>query len=141
MAKAKTRPTRVSPVSYVKAIRDPVRRKDCHTLMSIMKKATRTAPKMWGSAIVGFGQYHYRYQSGHEGNCFIIGFAPRSHAITLYVSGGLEPFREILRNLGPHKKGGSCLHLKSLEDVDVPTLTTLLTKAAKRRPTYATAGS
>jgi hypothetical protein len=109
--------------------------------MALMKKATKSAPKMWGSAIVGFGQYHYRYPSGNEGDCFVIGFAPRSNAITLYITSGLEPFRGILRNLGPHKKGGSCLHLKSLEDVDVPTLTTLLTKATKRRPTFATAGS
>jgi Domain of unknown function (DU1801) len=138
VAKAKTRPTRVSAVSYLKAISDPARRKDCLTLLSLMKKATRTAPRMWGSSIVGFGQYHYRYQSGHEGDCFVIGFAPRSSAITLYISAGLDPFRETLRKLGPHKRGKGCLHLKSLEEIDVPTLTSLLTKAANQLPASAT---
>ena len=96
---------------------------------------------MWGASIVGFGSYHYRYASGQEGDSCVIGFSPRKAALTLYLSAGLEPFEGILEELGPHKIGKGCLYIRRLEDVDVPTLTTLLKKAAATRPRSATSVS
>ena len=139
MATAKTKPSALSVEAFVKAIADPQRRKDCVTLIGLMKKATGSKPKTWGTSIVGFGEYHYRYASGHEGDMCLLGFSPRKQALSLYCCAGLEEFKDLLGRLGKHKTGKGCLYIKSLEDVDLPTLTTLLEKAARRKPPGATA--
>jgi hypothetical protein len=134
----KTKPTPASVDSFLQSIGDPKRRQDCLTLVELMKKASGTEPKMWGTSIVGFGAYHYRYASGHEGDTCVIGFSPRKEALTLYLGWGLEPFQEILQRLGKHKHGKGCLYIRSLEDVDLSALAALLKKAASHRPTHAT---
>lgn len=137
----KTRPSTRSVEDFVKAIGDPKRRKDCATLVELMKKASKSEPKMWGPSIVGFGMYHYRYASGHEGDSCILGFASRKDALTLYLSGGVDAHREILGRLGKYKTGKGCLYIKSLDDVDLSVLKELLTKAEKPPKPSATSSS
>jgi hypothetical protein len=137
MAELKTKPTQASVDSFVESIADPKRRQDCLAVVELMKKATGSEPKMWGTSIVGFGDFHYRYESGREGDFFVMGFSPRKDALTLYLCAGIEPFREILQRLGKHKEGKGCLYIKSLDDVDTTALAALLKKAAASLPTPA----
>jgi hypothetical protein len=115
---------------FVKAVGDPGRRQDCLALIALMKKITGSEPRMWGSSIVGFGDHHYRYESGRKGDTFVLGFAPRKDAITVYLGPGLEGFQETLNQLGKHKAGKGCLYLRKLEDVDGSVLANLLKQAA-----------
>ena len=130
MAEQKTKPTTASVEEFVNAIDDPKRRADCAALVALMKKITKCEPKMWGSSIVGFGDHHYRYESGHEGDTFVLGFSPRKAALTLYLCSGIDRFQDTLNQLGKHKTGKGCLYIRSLEDVDQTVLATLLKKAA-----------
>jgi hypothetical protein len=130
VAELKTKPTPASVEAFVQAIDDPKRREDCLTLVALMKKVTKCEPKMWGSSIVGFGDHHYRYESGREGDTFILGFSPRKDAITVYLCAGIERFSETLEKLGKHKTGKGCLYIRRLDDVDESILATLLKKAA-----------
>jgi hypothetical protein len=134
MAVQKTKPTLASVEAFLGAIDDPKRREDCLTLIRLMKAATKCEPKMWGSSIVGFGDHHYRYESGREGDIFILGFSPRKDALTIYLCPGIERFRDILDQLGKHKIGKGCLYIRRLEDVQEPVLATLLKKAAANPP-------
>ena len=98
------------------------------------KHAAETAasgekPKMWGPSIVGFGSYHYRYASGHEGDCFLVGFASRKSALTLYITAGVERFPKVVEKLGKHKAGKGCLYIKKLDDVNLSVLEDLLKKS------------
>lgn len=131
MAELKTKPTAASVDAYLKKVSDETRRQDCLALLRIMKQATRTEPKMWGSSIVGFGNYHYKYASGHEGDCCLTGFASRKTALTLYIMGGFERYGELMAKLGKHKTGGACLHIKRLADVDVKVLQELVAASVK----------
>lgn len=88
----------------------------------MMKDATGLKPRMWGPAMVGFGEYHYKYDSGHEGDCFLMGFSPRKGQMSLYFMPGLHRFQEYLKKLGKYKTGKSCLYIKKLEDVDIDVL-------------------
>jgi Domain of unknown function (DU1801) len=137
MAEQKTKPTAASVEDFVKAIDDPKRREDCLTLIALMKKTTKCEPKMWGANIVGFGDHHYRYESGHEGDTFILGFSPRKDAISLHLSCDLGRFRETLDQLGKHKTGKGCLYIRRLDDVNPSVLATLLKKAANGLPNAA----
>lgn len=129
MAALKTRTTTASVSQFIDAIKDPDRRKDCRTILGMMKKATAARPRMWGSSVVGFGKYHYRYDSGREGDWFVIGFSPRKQNLTLYLMTGLDPHSALLRKLGKHKLGKSCLYISRLSDVDLPTLRELITRS------------
>jgi hypothetical protein len=131
-AKTKTKPTLASVEEFVKAIGDPIRREDCLALIALMKQATKCEPKMWGASMVGFGDHHYRYESGREGDTFLVGFSPRKDAITIYLCPNLERFRAILDRLGKYKAGKGCLYLRKLDDVDQAVLATLLKQAADR---------
>ena len=130
MATQKTKPTPASVDDFVKAIADPKCREDCLALIALMKKATKCEPKMWGSSIVGFGDHHYRYESGREGDTFILGFSPRKDALTLYIGPGIDRFSETLDRLGKHKTGKGCLYIRSLADVDPSVLAALLKMVA-----------
>jgi hypothetical protein len=130
----KTKPTRVSVDAFVKKVEDPRRRKDAQTLVALMKKVTGMAPRMWGPSMIGFGEGHYRYASGHEGDTFLIGFSPRRSAIVLYLWAGLHRFDDLIERLGPHSAGKGCLYLKSLDGVDMKVLERLLAKAFSTRP-------
>jgi hypothetical protein len=126
MAELKTKPSTRSVTDFLKTVKDEQRRGDCLTILNLMRKATRSDPVMWGSNIVGFGHYHYVYASGREGDWFLSGFSPRKTNLTLYLMGGLAQHSALLEKLGPHKAGGGCLYIKSLQDIHLPTLRKLI---------------
>jgi hypothetical protein len=130
MATQKTKPTPASVEGFVNAIDDPKRREDCLMLIGLMKRITKCEPKMWGSSIIGFGDHHYRYESGREGDTFVLGFSPRKEALTLYMGPCIDRFQDALGELGKHRTGKGCLYIRRLEDVDESVLATLLEKAA-----------
>jgi hypothetical protein len=125
MAEQKTKATDLSVAAFLDKIEDKQVRDDCKAISKIMEKVSGSKPKMWGSSIVGFGSYHYKYDSGHEGDACLTGFAPRKGNITLYIMLGLND-PELLKKLGKHKTGKGCLYVKKLEDVDVKILEKLI---------------
>jgi hypothetical protein len=127
----KTQPTKTSVTSFLARVTDETRRKDCETLVKLMSKATGQKPVMWGPGIVGFGSYHYKYASGHEGDACLVGFSPRKTDLTLYIQPGLHRYPDLLKRLGKYKSGKSCLYLKSLADVDDGTLHELVARSVK----------
>ena len=126
MAGLKSKPTKQSVKAFVDAIKDEQQRKDCRTVSRIMKRITNANPKMWGPGIVGFGSYQYKYASGREGDWFIVGFAPRKQNLTLYIMSGFKKYSALLKKLGKHKIGVSCLYVKRLDDIDMDVLTELI---------------
>lgn len=130
MAELKTQVTKASVDKFLEGIKDEKKRQDCYEILKIMKKATKAEPKMWGTSIVGFGDYHYVYASGREGNWFITGFSPRVQNLTLYMMGGFDS--EVLKRLGKYKTGKGCLYINKLSDVDLKVLNELITKSVKQ---------
>ena len=126
MSELKARPTEENVTKFLNSIERETTRKDCLPLARIMAKATVSKPKMWGSSIVGFGSYHYRYAGGREGDWFTTGFSPRKENLTLYVMGGFSGHASLLKKLGKHSTGKGCLYVKSLEDIHLPTLTKII---------------
>lgn len=122
MAEQKTKPTAVSVASFLNAVADEQQREDAFAILALMKELTGLEPKMWGPSIVGFGEYHYKYASGHEGDCCLIGFSPRKGNLSLYFTPGLERFEAQLKRLGKFKTGKACLYIKRLTDVDLVVL-------------------
>jgi len=120
-----TQPTRSSVTAFLDAIEDPDRRRDCKAIARIMKRVSGQRPTMWGS-IVGYGKYHYRYDSGREGDFFRTGFSPRKRNITIYILPGYSDFSSILARLGKHQTGKSCLYIKRLSDIEVDVLEELV---------------
>ena len=126
MAELKTRPTDASVEAFVQSVADEARRADCLAVLRLMKTVTGAEPRMWGGSIVGFGQYHYRYASGREGDWFLVGFSPRKNDLTLYIMAGFEQYEALLARLGKFKLGKSCLYIKRLADVDTGVLKELI---------------
>ena len=126
MAEPKTKATGASVDSYIDAIDDEQRRDDCRTLVRLMSKITGEPPVMWGTGIVGFGNYHYRYASGHEGDSCVAGFASRKGDISIYVTAGFEGREPLLAKLGKHKTGKVCLYIKRLADIDLRKLESIV---------------
>jgi len=122
MAEVKTKPTRRSVPAYLAAITDDKRRRDAEVVCSMMEDVTGEKPVLWGDSLIGFGTYHYKYASGHEGDTALVGFAPRKDRITIYLVDGFDDREEMLQRLGKHTRGKSCLHIKRLDDVDVKVL-------------------
>lgn len=122
MAELKTKATEASVKDFLDAKADPKVRQDCDTIVDIMERVTGEKAKMWGSAIVGCGNYHYKYDSGREGVMCITGFSPRKPDMALYVSAGAEEQAPLLAKLGKHKMGKGCLYIRKLADVDVNVL-------------------
>ena len=118
MAETKTRPTQVSVDAFLDAVENPVRRADGKAVRALMERVTGEPATMWGPSIVGFGSYHYRYDSGHEGDACRMGFSPRKAELVLYVLADRPGLDEDLARLGKHKTGKVCLYLKKLADVD-----------------------
>lgn len=129
MAEQKTKPTEQSVETFLENVPDEAVRGDCFALVKLMKKATGSKPKMWGPTIIGFGQYHYKYDSGHEGYSCLTGFSPRKQNITVYVMPGFTQHPELLKKLGKYKAGKGCLYIKKLEDVNVKVLEDLVRKS------------
>ena len=132
MAELKTKETSASVSAFLAKIADETRRKDCLAVADIMRDVTKEEPKMWGSSIVGFGRYRYKYDSGREGEYMITGFSPRKGDLTLYIMPGFEPFPDLMKRLGKYKTGKSCLYIKKLADVDVRVLKELVSKSVKK---------
>lgn len=122
MAELKTKKTEASVDDFLNTIADETKRKDCKEIVKMMQKASGSKGKMWGAAIIGFGDYRYKYESGRENDWFITGFSPRKQNITLYASCGFGYDAALLKKLGKHKVSGSCLHISKLEDVDKKVL-------------------
>jgi len=118
-AKNKTQATQVDPRAFIEAVEHPVRRADALILDDMFRRITGWQPKMWGPTIVGYGSYHYTYESGREGDCNATGFSPRKSNLSLYIMPGYQDFGEILSRLGKHKKGAACLYINKLADVDL----------------------
>ena len=133
MAENKTRATDASVENYLSAIENETRRKDCLALAKLMTKATRQPPTMWGPGIVGFGSYHYTYESGREGDSCLTGFSSRKSDITLYLGASFPGREALLAKLGKHKAKGGCLHLRTLSDVDLRVLEALIVSAVAEK--------
>jgi hypothetical protein len=126
MAEAKTKPTEKSVDSFLETIADEPIRQDCYAIITLMEKTTGEKAKMWGPAIIGFGKYSYRYDSGRSGEICLAGFSPRKANITLYVLPGFPGQDELLQKLGKYKTGKSCLYIKKLNDINVDILELLI---------------
>jgi hypothetical protein len=127
MADNKTKPTELSVAAFIDAIEDPIKRADSKVLVKLMQDAAGEKPKMWGPSIIGFGNYHYKYDSGREGDMPLIGFSPRKTATVLYNV--IEPSEALLANLGKHTTGKGCLYIKKLADVDQQVLKAMVVKS------------
>lgn len=139
MQEAKTKPSDASVAAYLGGIADEARRSDCEELVNLMQRATGCAAQMWGASIVGFDSYHYRYDSGHEGDSCLIGFSSRKGDISLYLIAGYEAAetKALLARLGRHKIGKACLYIKRLSDVQLPVLEQLVARSvAETRRRY-----
>jgi hypothetical protein len=126
MAELKTKPTDVPVADYLNAIENDQVRQDCWIITGIMQAATKAEPVMWGDSIVGFGTYHYVGKSGREGDWPLISFSPRKQNISLYIMSGFEQYEELLVKLGKYSRSKSCLYIKRLSDVHLPTLEKLI---------------
>ncbi|MBV9230452.1 MAG: DUF1801 domain-containing protein [Chloroflexi bacterium] len=131
MAENKTIPNDQDVEQFLNSIADERKRKDSFTILDLMKQVTGMEPRMWGSSIVGFGSYHYKYESGREGDTILAGFSPRKQNLTLYHMGGFERYDDLLKKLGKHTTAKGCLYIKRLDDVDLPTLKSLIEESVK----------
>jgi len=139
MAENKTKPTKISVTAFIKSIEDGQMRRDARKVAAMMREATGSRARMWGANIVGFGEYHYKYESGREGDFMIAGFSPRKQALTLYVIPGFKHFESLMSKLGKYKTGKSCLYIRRLSDVDEQVLKRLIVGSVKyMRKHYAT---
>ena len=132
MAELKTKLNNASVDKFLNGVKDEQARADCYQILEMMQRATKAEPKMWGTSIIGFGSYHYKYESGREGDWFIAGFSPRKQNLTLYSMGGFTWQEELLKNLGEHTLGKGCLYIKKLGDVDIKVLKELITKSVRQ---------
>jgi transcription termination factor NusB len=131
MSTNKTRPEQTDVEAFLGGV-EPKRRDDARALCALLGEIAGQPPVMWGTSIVGFGNYHYRYASGREGDTFVVGFSPRKQNLTLYIVDGIERHAERLAQLGPHTLGKGCLYIKSLGDVDLAVLRTIVAEAVAR---------
>lgn len=127
----KTKITNTDPMNFINKIEDECKRADSIKLIELLKSITSWEPKMWGKGIIGFGQYHYHYKSGREGDFFVVGFSPRKKEISFYIPVYLENFNELLRKIGKHSHGKSCLYFKSLEEINLNILEKLVRESIK----------
>ena len=131
MAENKTKPTVASVTAFLNKVQDTQIRNDCFAILKMMQTVSKKEPVMWGSAIIGFGTFHYVYESGREGDTVVIGFSPRKQNISIYMMCSLDKVKDELLKLGKYKTGKGCLYIKSLGDVDTAALRKVLAKAFK----------
>lgn len=129
MAENKTQKTGASVEGFLEAVEHPRRREDGRVLLRMMQEITGLKPEMWGPSIVGFGDYRYRYDSGREGDFFLVGFSPRKQSLSLYLPDGFPAYGALLAALGKHRKGAFCLYVNKLADVDPGVLRQLITES------------
>ena len=133
MAENKTKATDASVRDYLARIEDDTRRDDCEALAELMARATKHPPRMWGPSIVGFGSYHYRYESGREGDSCLVGFSSRKGDISVYGLHAAADAGQLLARLGTHKAGKGCVYIRTLADVDLKVLAKLVASAAAEK--------
>ena len=131
MAEMKTKPTDASVEKFINQISDETRREDCFTVAKMMEEITGEKPKMWGPSIVGFGSYHYKYASGREGDWPIAAFSPRKQDLTLYILPGISSYSDLMKQLGKHRSAKSCLYIRQLSDIHMPTLKKIIRQSIK----------
>jgi hypothetical protein len=131
MSKNKTTVTTKSVTDFIDALKDETKRTDSFRLLAIIKKQTGLKPRMWGPSIVGFGSYHYKYESGREGDSPLVAFSPRASAIALYLSGNFARRQELLQNFGKHKTDKGCIYIKKLEDINIEILEKMIANHIK----------
>lgn len=136
MAENKTKQNDQSVTKFISKVEDPQKRADSQAIIKLMKQVTREEPKMWGGSMVGFGRYHYKYDSGREGDWFITGFSPRKQNLTLYIMPGFDKYESLMEQLGKHKTGKGCLYIKKLEDVDKKVLKELINQSFQYMKKY-----
>jgi hypothetical protein len=129
MPENKTRPTDDNVNTFLEKVMDPLQREDCDSIIRMMEEVSGEPAIMWGSSIIGFGNYHYKYESGREGDMPAIAFSPRKLAITIYLKGYLTSFEDELADLGKYKTGKGCLYIKSLKDINPAVLKKILAKS------------
>lgn len=140
MAENKTKPTSKDPNDFIDNVEPEWKREDAKTICALMERLSGRPPKLWGASIIGFGQYHYKYASGREGDSLMTGISPRKAALTLYVMGGFKQRPDLMARLGKYKTGKSCLYVKRLSDIDMAVLEDLIAAdIAYMRATYDTA--
>lgn len=139
MSKNKTQATKSSVARFLDGIADKQKRADCRAVARIMRAVTGKNANMWGSSIVGYGTYDYKYASGREGSFFISGFAPRAQNIAIYIMSGFRAHKSLMSRIGKHATGKSCLYIKKLDDIDEKVLRSLIESSVKyMRETYKT---
>lgn len=131
MAELKTKKTDESVVAFLDKVESVKKRLDCYAILNLMKSVTGYEPKMWGDSIVGFGSYHYKYASGHEGDMALTGFSPRKNNLTIYIMPGFERYNDLMSKLGKFKTGKSCLYIKSMNDIDPSILRELVKESVQ----------
>lgn len=131
MAELKTTKNDKDPLAFLQSVENEKRKADSLVVMQMMEEITGEKPVMWGPSIVGFGSYHYKYASGHEGDWMITGFSPRKQALTLYIMPGFDRYENLMSQLGKYKTGKSCLYISKLEDVDKNILHELIAHSVK----------
>ena len=131
MATLKTIPTDKDVITFLKEVEPPVKREDCLYLLKMMEHLMGEKPKMWGPSIIGFGQYHYKYESGREGDFLLTGFSPRKQHIVVYCMTGYEKYPDLMQQLGKYKTGKSCLYIKKLADIDLEVLSKVIKISAE----------
>lgn len=132
MAELKTQPNEQSVLDFLESNTEGQRRADCLEVMRLMEEITGCKGVMWGPSIVGFGSYHYKYESGREADWLLTGFSPRKANLTVYIMDGFERHADLMERLGTYKTGKSCLYLKKLADVDTGVLNTLIERSVRR---------
>jgi hypothetical protein len=131
MAELKTKRNKGDVEAFLNSVPDDKKRQDSFTLLELMKQVTGEEPEMWGESIVGFGSYHYKYESGREGDWFVTGFSPRVQNLTLYIMSGFDEYDQLLSRLGKYKTGKACLYIKKIDDVDQDVLQQLVKKSVE----------
>lgn len=126
MAEQKTKPTKQTVESFLNKVESEQARDDSAELISMMQRVTGKPPKMWGPSIIGFGQYHYKYESGHEGDSCLAAFSPRKGSLTVYVLSGSDKHEKLLTKLGKHKSSKACLYIKKLADANLQVLEAII---------------
>ncbi len=132
MSELKTKETNKSVTRFLGTIADETKRNDCLELLAMMEEITNSKAKMWGDTIVGFGNYHYKYASGREGDWFVTGFSPRKQNLTIYIMPGFSNYETLMTKIGKHKTSKSCLYVKRLDDLDRKILKRLVAQSVKQ---------
>ncbi|MED3574841.1 DUF1801 domain-containing protein [Cytobacillus praedii] len=131
MYELKTKETDNSVIEFIEAVENPKKREDAYKLLDIFKETTGFEAKMWGPSIIGFGSYHYKYESGHEGDAPLVGFSPRKAKISLYFAPGEKKREQLLKNFGKHTTGKACVYINKIADINENVLIELINESVK----------